>query len=816
MFAAAAVNAATLTLTILKNGQAWQNHAKTFTLKDGVNPNPVETGNKIGNQVVFSNYSPGYTLWDGNTQVQTTGGAAMTLNYYPVLYGITNNHYSTSTISATYDGYPVNSGDIVLGGSDLNININQLGIGHSYNTTCTNKGAPMFGSTSIQVSDSANIQCTVNGTRTRGLALFIKKDDAAWRNHGKTFTLWKNGVQQPYNSTEYDNGRIVIFDDNFSGANYRLYDGGKYTYVDSTEINNAQLKELNYYEVGYNVVNTVVPDVKFTISAVNRRDDDSHVDSGAVLLSTMSPVRISVIPEDSANYDYFWTIGGRQGNSSIYYADITPGMETRTNVCTVDAPPTFNYTINLRRDGAFWQSHGKTFTLRYKGVIRHTSVSSGYKAEFLNVFEIGVDYELWDGNTKTNYFVSSYSPNNLTLDYFTFSYTIDNTNAAPHTFSIAASDTLTGSTIASGATILSNSPVSIKVTSDGGCLYEYKTYQGTHLLSADTLSAVNVEVLRSALSFSNAIVFNVKVKTIYGAMGCVESVPPPDPPDPGADPDPTPDPDTDIPVDPPIVPPSPDDTLSSNTAVVSVVMHTATQRARDTFLLDCGAPDPVEVRVTTEDRNAVVLYDGIQGNVFMAPLRRADIHTVEYIVRAANGTEKQYSFVVERRFLWRDIVMQLFDNILYINNNAERNGGYTFTDYQWYKDGELVDTGQYYIAGKRGEIVNVNEKYTASMHTNDGKALSVCWGYLEKTAGTTAESITPYPNPVQKGGTIKLLCPHGYFDEQPSKQARIVNSSGSVVMIQTITADNTEIEMPSLTGSYMVVIDNDIAKIVVK
>jgi hypothetical protein len=263
---------------------------------------------------------------------------------------------------------------------------------------------------------------------------------------------------------------------------------------------------------------------------------------------------------------------------------------------------------------------------------------------------------------------------------------------------------------------------------------------------------------------------------------------------------------------------TPEIPVNDNTKVISVVARygDAELTSKDYWLIPCDSSiQSVEFTVTTEAEDAKVFYDGEEGSTFTVSTDRADVYAVPYTVRSSSGREEQYLLYVERRFAFREIVEQMFNNILYIKNNYEYNGGYSFVGYKWYKEGEQIDTGQYYVAGKRDDVIDYNSRYTAEMLTTEGKVMHVCWGTFAKAAAPVSV-LSAYPNPVLKGGSVKIICPPNYFDKQPSVNVQVVNSTGSIVGRQTISAGNTEISLPAVSGTYLILVNTDMVKVVVK
>ena len=68
-----------------------------------------------------------------------------------------------------------------------------------------------------------------------------------------------------------------------------------------------------------------------------------------------------------------------------------------------------------------------------------------------------------------------------------------------------------------------------------------------------------------------------------------------------------------------------------------------------------------------------------------------------------------------------------WNNVLFINNNPQTNGGYEFEKYKWFKNGTAVGEMQFYSAGPSSkDTLSSKDAYTATMHTKGGMRVSTC------------------------------------------------------------------------------------------
>ena len=164
---------------------------------------------------------------------------------------------------------------------------------------------------------------------------------------------------------------------------------------------------------------------------------------------------------------------------------------------------------------------------------------------------------------------------------------------------------------------------------------------------------------------------------------------------------------------------------------------------------------------------------------------------------------RTYRIVVEKRFNYNDIVIQKYNNVLLINNNPATNGGYRFTAFNWYKDGVLIGTGQYYSVGDNvSDQLDLNAKYSVEIETEDGDVLRTCDFTVSYS---NIFSLKVAPNPVRSGSTIDVTTTYTP-DMLSDLKISVSNLYGVEVMQEMSGSNNSRITLPSsLTpGTYVV------------
>ncbi|MFQ6600980.1 T9SS type A sorting domain-containing protein [Flavobacterium sp. C3NV] len=218
------------------------------------------------------------------------------------------------------------------------------------------------------------------------------------------------------------------------------------------------------------------------------------------------------------------------------------------------------------------------------------------------------------------------------------------------------------------------------------------------------------------------------------------------------------------------------------------------------YLMQCG-----ENNVNVAFTNETGATFSPSANFTITP-PKPGIYTQNVTVTSQDGTvTANYALTIEKPFGFYDIVHQKFNNVLLVNNNPQTNGGYEFVSYQWFKNGQLVGTGQYYSAGD--DLTNSLDKsadFSVKMTTKDGKTLQTC-----STKITTQKSLAArlYPNPIQSGQVITVEADYP-AEELENMQISLYNVSGQLIKTLKSSTVRTEIQLPDAESNmYVVVIE---------
>ncbi len=174
----------TVTLAIKKDGTVYNSHGKTFNLYEG--GTSKYTGQGTTGTVSFPGVENGtYDIYDGTTDTGvdvTVNNAAATanLNYYTVKFAVANASLASgSTISATYNGSPVSTTNVVLGGKTLVITAVGAGTDtYTYAWTGTGTNGETTASLTINnLAAAVNATCTATGKEFPNYTLFVQEND---------------------------------------------------------------------------------------------------------------------------------------------------------------------------------------------------------------------------------------------------------------------------------------------------------------------------------------------------------------------------------------------------------------------------------------------------------------------------------------------------------------------------------------------------------------------------------------------------------------------------------------------------------------
>jgi hypothetical protein len=144
------------------------------------------------------------------------------------------------------------------------------------------------------------------------------------------------------------------------------------------------------------------------------------------------------------------------------------------------------------------------------------------------------------------------------------------------------------------------------------------------------------------------------------------------------------------------------------------------------------------------------------------------------------------------------LVLQRWDDVVVVNNNPKTNGGYTFTSYQWYKDGQLIEgaTGPFY---QEETVLRGNYSVMLNGTLADGTEFQfmTCEAYF---AGKTVMKVYPVPAQLFQSITIET----GLTDEElDGAVLDIYTVLGQHLKHVNVVSNTIRIEGFAVPGSYV-------------
>ena len=165
----------------------------------------------------------------------------------------------------------------------------------------------------------------------------------------------------------------------------------------------------------------------------------------------------------------------------------------------------------------------------------------------------------------------------------------------------------------------------------------------------------------------------------------------------------------------------------------------------------CGARS-ITVAATIDDPTTTVEINGQTEGTVVIPLFGSGEKIIWIRIIEANGEMQTYTLTVTQPIPFEQLVIVRWNNTMSVINNPANNGGYKFTSYRWFRDGEEFWTGQWYSEDVKGKTPGVAHEYQVEATTVDGEVLSTC----PSTITLKSMGVTAHPNPVNNGQTLYI------------------------------------------------------------
>ena len=247
--------------------------------------------------------------------------------------------------------------------------------------------------------------------------------------------------------------------------------------------------------------------------------------------------------------------------------------------------------------------------------------------------------------------------------------------------------------------------------------------------------------------------------------------------------------------------------LNTNTSMTEILVNgqPATLRGNNVYhiVAECGADHKniavaigldatVRIRVNNELQNSQKSTN--------VSLYTYGENYVDFTVAAQNGSLESYKLIIDRKY---DLIFYEFANLPTINNNPSENGGYIFSDFQWFRNGAEI-----YDANKPYYHVTSNAVYHAEMTLIDGSTLRTC---DIRRSQTPANRLMAYPNPTQGRITLENI----ENEEQIIENAPIIQVFDFQGRLVLQTRENP-LDMSGLPeGVYLIKVNDETVRVVV-
>lgn len=226
------------------------------------------------------------------------------------------------------------------------------------------------------------------------------------------------------------------------------------------------------------------------------------------------------------------------------------------------------------------------------------------------------------------------------------------------------------------------------------------------------------------------------------------------------------------------------------------------------LLFNCGQNNAT-IQITPKDPEAVVisddtLLDNGKLNVSMTTPGSGDFKIISV-------NEIDYAFELIRPF--DNAVIRVWNDVYSVINNPVYNGGYSFTEYQWYSDNLLINKLEGETKGNfqvtEGET-NQNTNYTVWLvgYKTDGQMDVASFGCVSTITASNIE-LKVWPNPAREIVTVEV-------ENNPAEfLVELRNIQGIIVKKIIITQPLFEIEINDLpTGIYLMTVDGVTVRVV--
>lgn len=199
--------------------------------------------------------------------------------------------------------------------------------------------------------------------------------------------------------------------------------------------------------------------------------------------------------------------------------------------------------------------------------------------------------------------------------------------------------------------------------------------------------------------------------------------------------------------------------------------------------------------IVAASANATVTINNETGGSYNLDIPQAGNYPVNIVVSSSSGESTTYTLNVIRPF--DNILITRWDDVLSVINNPQNNGGYSFVNYQWYKNDVLLPgETQGYIRETGG--LSTSSSYHVALTTTTGIHAPSC--PYTPSASNKFMSLKAYPNPA-KGNQVIQVEVNLHDSEWPSAMLTLYDLQGRPVFKSKPVKGTNTITAPA--GSYV-------------
>jgi hypothetical protein len=207
------------------------------------------------------------------------------------------------------------------------------------------------------------------------------------------------------------------------------------------------------------------------------------------------------------------------------------------------------------------------------------------------------------------------------------------------------------------------------------------------------------------------------------------------------------------------------------------------------------------IKVTPETEGLTVTFDGVQlkDNTYRFDI--ANRYTVHVVV-GAEPQPRSYIFNVVKKFNKDDIFYFRWNDVISVMSNPIHNGGYSFTNYEWYLNGVANQETRSYLEVKNGNVV---EALLSGAHKTGTEevALNEVPTCPCTVGASTQANIRSYPSVLKAGEKVTVSTENKPAADLKDGDVHVVDLMGNRVGKFALTGSKTDVAMPDVPGIYL-------------